>query len=322
MQTAIILAFILTGLTNDAKQIQVTDKTSSQESAAPAPSFEDILTWLPPNTESLLVANGPFECHRVDTKESQDLLRMLRRMCAGPVLGEVQDKKLTGQKISLAVHGGRRFRAPKQLGLGPYEGCSVVVFERDIGKGHELVARSLQSESKQVIRMQQQQVYCFEKQYEKDTWNIYVVQPAKNLLICATDKGYLAEVLRRREKKASDRAFPVALPQWKCVNRKAPFWALREFNGPRAIAGVPAESELPGMVYCFDPANEKIGKFHYFSNSPNAADVLSASWSRGAKATVKQKEAGDIEVIVDATEDKNGNFPFALMLSFGFIFCV
>src|SRR5690606_41943945 len=62
----------------------------------------------------------------------------------------------------------------------------------------------------------------------------YLCQPQPGLLVCATNRSYLAEVLERMQQPAKMRAFPKDLPEWKHVDVKASVWGLRHYRPDRA----------------------------------------------------------------------------------------
>src|SRR5258706_11229751 len=82
---------------------------------APAPPlWEQLLWWLPEDTETFIVTQGPFELPKRATEQFK-FQEAVQFLTAGPVL-DLQDgvlrKELPTQKILCAVEGSRRFTSP------------------------------------------------------------------------------------------------------------------------------------------------------------------------------------------------------------------
>src|SRR6266700_2260703 len=50
------------------------------------------------------------------------------------------------------------------------------------------------------------------------------------ILICATDQGYLTEMLKRIDRPVTKRALPKELPEWKHVEMASRFWGIRHYG--------------------------------------------------------------------------------------------
>jgi hypothetical protein len=50
------------------------------------------------------------------------------------------------------------------------------------------------------------------------------------VVVIASNRAYLEELLGRRGARAGARAFPSELPEWAWVDTRAPFWALRHYQ--------------------------------------------------------------------------------------------
>src|SRR5262249_43102388 len=129
--------------------------------------------------------------------------------------------------VKLLVEGSRRFRPPTGLGLMRYEGAMIAVFEHDID---DRIATSLHKGATQTETIAGRRVSLFEVRFENDDWTIYVTQPRPDVLISATDRGYLAELLRRIDQHARERALPDSLPEWKHIDPTARLWGVRHYD--------------------------------------------------------------------------------------------
>jgi hypothetical protein len=101
--------------------------------------LKTVLSWLPPDTETLQVANGPFwmsnfEVGGQDDKDHEITVDELEKQFEGLTLGLFNSAKgllgkhLDGKKVLLALEGSRHFRPPAGLGELPFEGSGVAIF--------------------------------------------------------------------------------------------------------------------------------------------------------------------------------------------------
>jgi len=239
-----------------------------------APALEDVLAWLPADTESLIVARGPFtlpaprnesqidkeqEKNRnrsVSAREIREYLRLLPLSLfyispSGPA------RRLAGKKISLAVEGSRHFRAPQSLGEMPYEGCAIVVLEEDLGSAATGMMTDLAKVAGRVESIAGQQVPVFQEKMEDDTWTVFVANPSPRILVVASNELYLRELLQRMKGATGPRALPDDLPEWKQVDKNAEFWGLRHFD--RSQAAEDPSSPYGGKKAANDPDEKAIG---------------------------------------------------------------
>jgi len=269
--------------------------------ARPSPAFppqsgpsqlaQQVLSWLPADTETVITTNGPFLLPELNPqarqtpgrKESDDevedtfkYLSLMLFSFRDGLLGNY----LKGDKILLAVQGSRHFRPPSGLGMAPFEGCAIGVFASDI-TGH---ANSFMEEaSKRALRMEQiegHHVAVFQEKLEEDTWTTFVAFPKPNIAVAASNEKYLHEVLSRLNGKGAERALPDTLPEWKHVNAHAEFWAVRHYDKKHAAmdptlpigggrAGNLTDDQAIGLTFSFDPANSKTATITYVSGDKN-----------------------------------------------------
>ena len=133
------------------------------------------------------------------------------------LMGVVRDgllqKHLAGLKVSLALEGSRHFRGPKGLGLMPFEGCQIVIFEDEAKWGLQAAMKVLMQKAPKTIELAAKEVAVYEEKWENDIWTVFFTQPKPGILLCATHRGYLKEVLKRMEGKHPTRALPKHLPE-------------------------------------------------------------------------------------------------------------
>jgi hypothetical protein len=105
--------------------------------------LERVLSWLPADTETLQVANGPFwmssfRIGQLDDSNHEVTIEELQKHFEGLALGlfgsskGLLEKRLEGKKVLFAIEGARHFRTPTDLGELPFEGCALAIFQEDL----------------------------------------------------------------------------------------------------------------------------------------------------------------------------------------------
>lgn len=307
-------------------------------------NIQTVLDWLPTDTETLMVANGPFEMRwrdpaRADSEPaapSASLSGHLENLQCGN-LGSLRQgqllKSLNERVVALAVHGARKFRVPKQLGLAPYEGCDCLIFRRGLGDRAPLLQKALAASVGKQEKIAGIDVFSFQEKLERDLWTFYVAVPRPNVLLCATDRGYLTDVLNRVEspKPIRPRAFPAELPEWKHVDLKARFWAIRHYvkrdeTLPLFQSFVPNQPGSIGEVFVFNPgqknpgqkADKALPKVTYILESKEELQtVIHKEWlfagAAGAKTDVQKLNPGVFQLTAELTNEEQ-TVMFLLML--------
>jgi hypothetical protein len=153
--------------------------------------IEEMLSWLPADTESVIAASGPFvmperregsngtQVSETSEHEVQDTFRELPLALFGVKKG-LLDKYLKDEQIIEAIEGSRDFRPPSGLGEARFQGCAIAFFAGDISAR----ANSFLKDSSQAILRTEQleghEVAVFEEKLEEDTWTTYVAFPRPN----------------------------------------------------------------------------------------------------------------------------------------------
>ncbi len=229
-------------------------------------------------------------------------------ICGSAGEGQIElilEKTLDKNPIALAVEGSRRFREPKNLGMMPYQGAHVLVFKNDLRP----IMASLEKAALRIEEIAGNPVAVFRDQREEDLWTTYVAQPKPNVMILATDRDYLQEVLSRIASKVKSRrrALPKDLPEWKYVDGTASFWGLRHYDRKDAaddpsspLAGEKRQANTPddqaiGLVIAL---KDDIAKIHYLSTNKDALGIAEVSWAMVShKGQTHHLHAGSTSVI-------------------------
>jgi hypothetical protein len=302
-----------------------------------------ILEWLPANTETLIVARGPYQVEAVDPDQVKDapLAKLLKMwpMSLLTIREGVFQKLLVGQSVSLAVEGSRRFRGPKELGMMPYEGCQIISFRQNLGPAGDRFMDALRKTSK-AQQIEGIEVIAFDEKMEKDIWHILFARPSPEVLLCATDVSYLAEVFRRMRQREEPRALPPDLREWRQVDTHARFWAIRHFKRPVGMlrdltspfhpigAGGPnqPDEDAIGLTFSFDSGDT--AHIKYLSRNKHALQLTRKGWgnlsSVGLPAPkIHEAAPGVVEVTIDVkAEGASRGFLFILLAALGHGICV
>jgi hypothetical protein len=127
------------------------------------------------------------------------------------------------------------------------EGCSIIVFDRDLGQAAVDWTNALRKEAKEIRKIAGREVLCFRSK-EIKAWKgpgIYFVKLAPDTILCATHDEFLQQLLERIDtpphRGTPARAFPDGLPEWTAIDRSAPVCMIRHIpatNWDRLIHGV------------------------------------------------------------------------------------
>jgi hypothetical protein len=285
------IVFCAIALWVDAFNVQIVD-------ARPKPpnshiTFSVALSWLPADTETLIVANGPFLMPRSFAANDETQNRSISR---NELIKEFEElpidlvglekglleKYLNGREIALAMEGSRHFRSPSELGEMPYEGCDIVIFAGDVANLGDAFMKDSQNVATSFEEIQGQRVATFQSKLEEDVWTTLVAFPKPNVLVVATNRDYLRDILARIAGQTGPRALPAELPEWKYVNTHAHCWGLRHYDksqanldpsspfGGEKSANFPDDKAI-GLIFNFDPAQGRTATITYLSD---AKDIL------------------------------------------------
>jgi hypothetical protein len=292
--------------------------------------LDTILTWLPEDTETLIVGNGPGKFGELsEERRKLPLAESLVRLIYYPfAVSPEAAKHLVGRKIKLAVEGARKFRHPKSLGAWHYEGCHILALESDLD---ESWSDALAAGANRTERVSGHDVYVFEKKLgipEEDEWTYYFVQPKPNVVLCGTDRDFVKETLRRMSAEVTKRALPDELPEWKQIDRSACFWAIRRYSKP--LPGEPLHSShgfelvASGFTVTYDPAKGAKTSdsltLRYLSERKELIEPISRLWNFSPTAltvTVEHVAPGIIEVSPEFEPDDSAEFLFRLLANLG-----
>ncbi len=192
-----------------------------------------ILTWLPADTETVIVAEHPWI-----RKESKGDGSFDARVFTMMELEEAESLRdaLNGRTLRFSLLAARNFanHPPREgtnflpLGMIAYEGCGLYAFAEPVG---DLQIRS--SPQEQIGGLSAWTIVIESKEGAPPT-TLRLAMLDRDTLIACNSRSFLEQVLAgRKSSRDVSPAFPPGLPMWKYVDRAAPLWAMRRFRPDR-----------------------------------------------------------------------------------------
>jgi len=166
----------------------------------------------------------------------------------------------------------------------PFEGCGIAIFADDVsGIGASFIKESAKLSLREE-KIEGKKVTVFQEKLENDVWTTYVAFPRNNIILVASNRDYIQEILARLQGKSGERALPDTLPEWKYVDHSTPIWALRHFDksqqnvdpsspfGGQKSANYPDEQAI-GLVFSLDSNMGMSVTINYLSKNKNTLDL-------------------------------------------------
>jgi hypothetical protein len=299
-----------------------------QSAVRPSTAIEEMLWWLPADTETLIVQQAsapPMRglVHDALLSEKIDVGDSALMASAKP--------HLQGARLKLTIEGSRRFTEPPGLGEFPHEGVTICAFMKPLGAGGKTLMSDLAKTGMRTRQVHGFDVVAFSEKVEDTTWTHYIAVPRLDVLLDATNLDYLTEVLARIAKRAETRAFPYDQAEWRWVDARSSFWALRHYRREHVQedstspfrkddAGESLDPDAVGMTAHASPDGRTIVT-HYLSKSVTADRVATRMFSHpGDGVTPVVRRAGDDAIavrFVAKDEDHLSMFVFYLFMALG-----
>jgi hypothetical protein len=299
-----------------------------QSAVRPSAAIDEMLWWLPADTETLMVQQAsapPMRglVHDALLSEEIDVGDSALMASAKP--------HLQGARLKLTLEGSRRFTEPPGLGEFPYEGVTIYTFMKPLGAGGKALMGDLAKTCMHTRQVHGFDVVEFSEKVEDTSWTHYIAVPRPDVLLDATNLDYLTEVLTRISKRAETRALPGDLPEWRWVDVRSSFWVLRHYRREHVHedptspfrkdeAGESRDPDAVGMTAHASPDGRTVVT-HYSSKNATADRVATRMFSHpGDGVTPVVRPAGDdaIELrFVAKDEDHLSMFVFYLFMALG-----
>ena len=284
-----------------------------------ASDVNTMLSWLPTDTETVIVAQGTFEIKPFRKREQTDFLEAAQSFPLNLFHGLQKGfllEKLKEQKVIVALEGSRRVRYPHGASgsLALFEGCEIMRFGEASNSALQAAFDALLKKASKRILLAGQKVAVLEENRYTDVWSSFIAQPEPGLLLLATNQSYLQEMLARMHLKAENRALPEALPEWLHVDIKAPVWAVRHYRQENA-AEDPSSPLGQNVIGFVDPEavgftfwySERFATVRYLSKAKNVVQLathVGYALSEKPSPKIEQVEPGVVEI---STEVNNEN---------------
>jgi hypothetical protein len=194
-----------------------------------AVGIKEVLWWLPPDTETILVTQVPVR------PMNGPLVDEMANLSAQVNLGDATYAKtmmrhLQSAPLKATLEGSRHFTPPSGLGDMRYEGATMYLFAKPLDANGNALMTELKKTALSVDRIQGFTVLEFRDKIEDDIWSSYIAVPRPDILLQATNREYLKELLGRVVTHPGERALPDVLPEWRWVDTNSPFWAVRHYR--------------------------------------------------------------------------------------------
>jgi hypothetical protein len=243
-----------------SRQLREAVHTARDQSMAAAGHdlADTILSWLPADTETLVVAQQPFAIVVLDRNDIPNALEWARSYVLGLLDAaekEAMFKALNGRTVRLAALAARRFgeeeplqttpRAgePAPLGVIPYQGCAVYAFADPVPD--QVITRPPEDS------IMGYRVWTSKgSQNDQPDANTYFVSLLKpDLMMVCNNREFFREMISSVDSSPHRRALPAGLPEWKQVDRTAPLWAVCHYSeSSAALARSSLGEEDPGVT--------------------------------------------------------------------------
>lgn len=250
--------------------------------------LEEILGWLPEDTESLMVASGPYrpivpprpprrtigETKIVDGKavvtyrdadtgkiwippapdHQGDFLRMSIEMSGFNFLNIVDEphlQEIARQPLRHAVLAGRRFKSVTGIPGGtPFDGCAILWFERPIPKELIAIRTDEKTRTERIADQVIASIATREEWGDGKSLTLYFANPKSHVLLVATDREFLRTMLSRIKQPTATRALPADRAEWQNLDVTASMWGIRrEINSKRGDDSAALAPASDGLTY-------------------------------------------------------------------------
>jgi hypothetical protein len=291
--------------------------------------IEDLLWWLPPDTETLQITQTPQK-PRGPLFDAMDHAR--GEIAFGDVAyADTLTRHLRPVRIKATVDGSRHFRPPAGLGEMRYEGALIFLFETPLGEIGNRLMTDLGKIALKVDEIEGLTVAEFHDTLESDVWTSYITIPRSDVLVVAWNRVYLDQLLRRRAARTGARALPSGLPEWAWLDTSAPFWAVRHYRHDdvnedptspfaKTRAGDALDTAAVGVT-AHATSDGRTIVAHYLSHAVDAEPIARRIWNRpgdGVTPAFRRVSKDAIEVRFTAKDEEDlSMFLFYLLAAFG-----
>lgn len=200
-----------------------------------SPRVEQALSYLPPQSETLAVAQTSLTIP--SDKDGGSKAELLTPETAGFANLQVSviAPALIGRTVELSLEARSNFRPPGGFGMMPYDGCGLLYLKPQPGQTRDDLKAKVWKGMK-MMTLAGQEVGVIEQKREQDLWRTYVAVPRPDLIAIATDRASMITTLARMQRpNLTDRAIPSSWSGWKLLDTTSPSWAVRRLDLPQSV---------------------------------------------------------------------------------------
>ena len=294
---------------------------------------DQLLKWLPADTETLAVSAAPLSpwFHPSNREPANALvaatgylLSLLESLEEGKIA-----KRLERETLSLSAIAARRFQnhdpSPSgalPLGMIAYQGCAFYAFSNAVPPStfEGLPAAVISGRTTWTAEGKDYEP-AGDAPASADIHFLALLRP--DVLTVCTDKAFFTTVLSRLNGKGPSRALPDSLPEWKQLDRSAPFWALRHFD-PKRASEDPTLSELAAVSPNSFGVTLQIGRantarfLRFLGKSPENPFAEMKGDPQFASFAIQQIKPGIWQVSGGTSAEADSMFTFFAMGLLGF----
>jgi hypothetical protein len=279
---------------------------------------QELMWWLPADTESVVSASGPFliPTGSNETSNENDPGWFTRKTTQAEIRAAFEElplevfydldltETLKDATVAYAMQGSRRFREPQgDSEVMEFEGCSILVFERDLGPLINAIQQSVAKNGARSETIGGIRVLIDQEKSAGAVETRLLAVPRPNVLLVANNRQYLVEILARMAKRKTLRAFPSRLPEWQFMDINARFWGLRHYDPTQAKLdptsplekGRTSDSGDPkaiGSLFALDTKNEQSLVIMFLTGD----EAKARAEARAGKAVAEPQEGVSFEV--------------------------
>ncbi len=202
-----------------------------------ATAWKAVIRWLPVDVETVM-----FTTKSSKEKSIVGGLSFFGDLIIDPSREEIASTKPNSQQIEInklfvsvpeiyCLHAARAFKDTR--GEGPSNDINIFVLPENSKQIAKQVIEKSEPYSVEKQMIEGVQVFSFKKTpwtFGSFVGGTFLCSPYEGTLIVANDLNYLHEVLLRLRNKPDDRALPETNPEWKLVDTKSQFWAVRHYD--------------------------------------------------------------------------------------------
>jgi hypothetical protein len=304
-------------------------------SVSNAEQIGSVLSWLPENTETILVAQQPFTVVQEKRQTPIDAASLARQYIMN-VLDPLQEehalRSLDGITLRYAVLAGRNFKnhltgdsGALPLGMIAFEGCGVYAFA-------SAIPDNMFSQPPNVAILGQ---YSWSVRHQLDEQpsdapliydTFFAAKIKPDILLACNDEDFFSSVISQLSTAPHTSRFE-ALPEWKQTGTAAAVWGLRHFNPASATTDPTypidktldkADSGAIGIVVQVGAPPGTIRARFLSTSKDNPLDEIAKLSEFRDAVTMRRPSEGVFELSVNDRGNAGYAAIFAIMSMLGF----